>query len=192
MPDRPSVQGDGRARKARRSARGSRWWGCRTSRPPSPRRRWRPSPRTGPRAPRGRRRRNPPCCRWSRRPLLLIERHDQHAQEIEDGRHEDRRRGRMARVDNAGGDGVGRVRPAVDENDGQREDAGEDERRVLAHHRKVTGNVKKTGTGHRRDPAPFCQTACQWLTRLHTLIYIIAYCFATATVNFYKFLQAFC
>ena len=55
--------------------------------------------------------------------------------------------------------GVGRVRPTIDEDHGQREDAGDDQRRVLAHHRKVTGNVKKTGTGHRRDPAPFCQAA---------------------------------
>ena len=52
-------------------------------------------------------------------------RHDEHAQEVERGAHEDGGAGGHATRGDAGRDGVGRVGPSVDENGAEREDHGD-------------------------------------------------------------------
>ena len=60
-------------------------------------------------------------------------RHDEDAEEVEDGRHDDGGAYAHASRGHAGGDGVGCVGPAVDEDDSQRQQRCDGQSRVGKH-----------------------------------------------------------
>lgn len=60
-------------------------------------------------------------------------RHYKHAQKVEHGAHDNGRAHIHAACGDAGGNGVGRVRPSVDENHAQRERHGDEKNRVAGH-----------------------------------------------------------
>ncbi len=59
--------------------------------------------------------------------------HDKHTQKIEGRTHHDSRAGRQTSRRHAGGDGVGRVRPSVDEDHAQRQEQRDDKDRAAGH-----------------------------------------------------------